>query len=401
MKGGSASFMVIPRNAQRTSHSSSLMYLPLRNKTKSCFTCQHSLLSPILHYHTSIATPKIGTKKVNTLFLKNSVLKPNFTFHLRKSVHQVASHSFNYNAELYNKSRPSYPPEALEFVMKKLKEIRFQQSQSQDQNENKAPCRVLDLAAGSGLFTKCMLPFIKRKENEEKDKSPSLLPLIDELYAVEPVKGMRNEFQASLPNYVPIVEGNSHKIPFPDNYFDMVTVAQAFHWFASRSSLMEINRVLKKTPDNISANGGLILIWNLESRKSLLTSKLRDIYERYDSDVPQYRKGEWENAFEAADQKEKQQNLFEPLERKEFVHYMLVSQEEIWDRIVSKSYITALKTNKQEEEFLKCENDVKKVIQEEQREFCHKRSSDEIGLDGIICYRQPIDCEVVFTKCLS
>ena len=421
---------------RKTFFSSSLvtslnLHLSRGNEQKRYLPFQaSSLLSDLYHcyYTTIVATTRRTEKTTNTrtsrtpsqppptttLLQNSSFDQRRYSLEPRKNIHYVASSSFNYNAELYNKVRPSYPPEALDFIMSKLREIRLQQKhQCEHENDTQTPCRVLDLASGSGLFTKCLLPFMKPNKNNEavalhqqpqglgsEEGGAPILSLIDELYAVEPAEGMRNEFKTSLPNYVPIMEGNSRKIPFPDNYFDMVTVAQAFHWFSNRESLMEIRRVLKKTPGNSSGNGGLILLWNLESRKSQLTSKLRDIYERYDSDVPQYRKGEWEKAFDTQRAKEKQQSLFDPLERKEFVHYMLVSQKEVWDRIVSKSYITILKTNNKKEEFLKCKTDIEKVIQEEQKEFCHKRASDEIGLDGVICYRQPIDCEVVFTKCV-
>ena len=119
---------------------------------------------------------------------------------------------------------------------------------------SKSPCRVLDLAAGSGIFTKCLLPYVKQQKQEieeganDNNSNKVIIPktegprqrevthplaIIDELYAVEPAEGMRQEFQVSLPKNVPIVEGTSTHIPFPDNYFDMVTVAQAFHWFAN------------------------------------------------------------------------------------------------------------------------------------------------------------------------
>ena len=44
-------------------------------------------------------------------------------------------------------------------------------------------------------------------------------------------------------------------IPFKDNIFDGVLVAQAFHWFANLSALADIARVLKKkwlSSNNIS-----------------------------------------------------------------------------------------------------------------------------------------------------
>jgi ubiquinone/menaquinone biosynthesis C-methylase UbiE len=55
----------------------------------------------------------------------------------------------------------------------------------------------------------------------------------------------------SLPDYhrlhvaVPIVEGTADKMPFESGTFDVVSIAQAFHWFANHASLAEVYRVLK------------------------------------------------------------------------------------------------------------------------------------------------------------
>ena len=48
-----------------------------------------------------------------------------------------------------------------------------------------------------------------------------------------------------LPANLPVLEGTSTDIPYPDGFFNVVTVAQAFHWFDNLDSLTEMRRVLK------------------------------------------------------------------------------------------------------------------------------------------------------------
>ena len=42
-----------------------------------------------------------------------------------------------------------------------------------------------------------------------------------------------------------VVDGTAEAIPLPDASVDVVTVAQAFHWFDADAALPEIARVLK------------------------------------------------------------------------------------------------------------------------------------------------------------
>ncbi len=44
---------------------------------------------------------------------------------------------------------------------------------------------------------------------------------------------------------IEIVDGTAAQIQLPDASVDVITVAQAFHWFASKDSLKEFHRVLK------------------------------------------------------------------------------------------------------------------------------------------------------------
>ena len=71
------------------------------------------------------------------------------------------------------------------------------------------------------------------------------------MIAVEPVEEMR----AALPESVRALDGTAEAIPLDDGSVDLVTVAQAFHWFDGPAALAEIHRVLRP-------GGRLALLWN-------------------------------------------------------------------------------------------------------------------------------------------
>jgi ubiquinone/menaquinone biosynthesis C-methylase UbiE len=127
--------------------------------------------------------------------------------------------SFNSVADVYERSRPQYAPDALAWIAERL------------------PFgRVLDLGAGTGKLTR------------------QLLPLATSVVAVEPGAEMRAVFERVLPD-VELLDGAAESIPLADQSVDAVTVAQAFHWFELEVALAEMHRVLRP-------GGGIALLWN-------------------------------------------------------------------------------------------------------------------------------------------
>jgi SAM-dependent methyltransferase len=100
--------------------------------------------------------------------------------------------------------------------------------------------RVLDLAAGTGKLTRL------------------LVPSGAEVVAVEPVASMRDQLTGSQPD-IEVHDGTAEAIPLDAAGFDVVTVAQAFHWFDPPKALAEIRRVLRP-------GGHLFLVWNMRDR---------------------------------------------------------------------------------------------------------------------------------------
>src|SRR6187399_1539553 len=112
-------------------------------------------------------------------------------------VHAVAASGFN-NPGDYEAARPSYPPEAVAFLVEQLHIV--------------PGARVCDLAAGTGKLTRL------------------LAPAGAQLFAAEPVEGMRATFHGLLPA-VPLVAATAEALPFAPASLDAITVAQAWHWF--------------------------------------------------------------------------------------------------------------------------------------------------------------------------
>ncbi|ORZ00960.1 S-adenosyl-L-methionine-dependent methyltransferase [Syncephalastrum racemosum] len=194
-------------------------------------------------------------------------------------------------------ARPSYPAEAIDFIQTLVPQ----------------GAKVLDLAAGTGIMTALLV-------NKGLD-----------VVAVEPVDEMRAKLSADLPA-ARALKGTSWEIPVPDGSQEAVIVAQAFHWFDDIKSLREIHRVLKP-------NGYLILIWNMESRSSPWVAKLRDVYELYDGNAPQYRKGKWKDVFEIPETAE----LYRvPIQHQWFKNETLATKDKVMKRVFSKSYMAIL-----------------------------------------------------------
>ncbi|ADG74106.1 Methyltransferase type 11 [Cellulomonas flavigena DSM 20109] len=126
--------------------------------------------------------------------------------------------SFTHGADEYAAVRPGYPGAAVDLLLP---------DGSQD---------VLDLAAGTGKLT------------------ASLVARGARVVAVEPADGMRAQLTAALPD-VEVHAGTAEAIPLPDASVDVVTVAQAWHWFDEPVASAEVARVLRP--------GGLVgIVWN-------------------------------------------------------------------------------------------------------------------------------------------
>lgn len=134
-----------------------------------------------------------------------------------------AATGFGQTAELYERGRPSYPPNAIAQLM-----VAFGVTRGGV---------VLDLAAGTGKLTRVLVAHVST------------------VIAVEPVVEMRCELAVQLPA-VTVLDGTAEAIPIREGSVDAVFVGEAFHWFRTTQAASEIARVLRP-------RGGLALLWNV------------------------------------------------------------------------------------------------------------------------------------------
>jgi SAM-dependent methyltransferase len=210
-------------------------------------------------------------------------------------VHRAAATGFARSVEAYERGRPDYPPEAIEYLRHEL---------------DLGPGRtVVDLAAGSGKLTR------------------QLATLGCEVIAVEPVDEMR----AAIGEGIRALEGTAEAIPLTDDSADAVTVAQAFHWFDGPKALAEIARVLRP-------GGALALVWNRRPvESSELHAAISEIIAPYRGDAPAHATGAWRDAF-AKD--ELTEWTYEFTQR--------LDAERLADRVGSTSFVAALDDDERE-----------------------------------------------------
>jgi SAM-dependent methyltransferase len=137
--------------------------------------------------------------------------------HAEKIRHERAA-SFGGVAGDYARSRPGYPDAA----------VRWLTEGSSD--------AALDVAAGTGKLTLQL-----------RDYSRSVT-------ALELSVPMLLELQA-LDQSIAAVSGRAEALPFQSDSFDLITVAQAFHWFDQRAAVAEFARVLRP-------GGRVAILWN-------------------------------------------------------------------------------------------------------------------------------------------
>lgn len=136
---------------------------------------------------------------------------------------QLRSLSFGQEAAAYERGRPSYPPEIIDWLLPT------------------GARNVLDLGAGTGKLT---VRLVERGLD---------------VIAVDPIPEMLEVLSGSLPD-TPALLGTAEDIPLPDDSVDSVLVAQAWHWVDPEQASKEVARVLRP-------GGRLGLVWNTRDER--------------------------------------------------------------------------------------------------------------------------------------
>jgi len=189
--------------------------------------------------------------------------------------------SFGPAAAVYERGRPPYPEEALNWLLPAGRP------------------RVLDLGAGTGKLTRQIA-------------ARGLT-----VTAVDPSEGMLGELRRVLPD-VPAHQGTAEAIPLPDGSVDAVVCAQAWHWADPVRAVPETARVL-------SPGGALGLIWNLRDETTDWVRRLGEILDSPEEDrstdlAPPYG----------------------PVEHRTFRWTHRLNLEQLLDLVASRSYVILL-----------------------------------------------------------
>lgn len=210
-------------------------------------------------------------------------------------VHAAAATGFERSAEAYERGRPDYPGAALEWLSQRL-DLRVGRT-------------VIDLAAGTGKLTRL------------------LVATRSSVIAVEPVHAMCAVLARVAPE-VAVVEGTAEAIPVCTGCADVVTVAQAFHWFDGHAALREIHRVLR-------TGGVLALVWNRRDLDDPLHQELSRIVDPYRGDTPSHHGQQWQAAL-------RETALFDPGPEVAFRNEQVLNVDGLIARVTSTSFIAAL-----------------------------------------------------------
>jgi len=198
--------------------------------------------------------------------------------------------SFGAVAEAYERARPGYPDDAVRWLA------------------GDEPCDVVDLGAGTGKLTR------------------SLVALGHRVTAVEPLEEMLDELRRAVPAAT-AVRGSAEAVPLPDRSADVVTCAQAFHWFDRAAALAEMARVLRP-------GGRVALVWNTRDDSQGWVAELTDTV----IGRSEFREGGTAAATESIGEG----GLFGPVERASFAHAQLLGRSDLVELVRSRSQCAVL-----------------------------------------------------------
>jgi SAM-dependent methyltransferase len=206
-------------------------------------------------------------------------------------VHDVAATGFGRVAGEYERARPGYPDEVLELLAT---------------TGALSPGRVVvDLGAGTGKLTR------------------QLAGSGATLIAVEPLEAMRE----ALVGTGLVVAGTGEALPLRNGSADLITVAQAFHWFEAAPALAEVARVLRP-------GGWLGLIWNERDESVPWVKAFGDVILRHAGGRPYTAGVDWDAVLAAAG--------YHDIRRLRLDHHLPATRAGVVERAASTSYVAAL-----------------------------------------------------------
>lgn len=153
--------------------------------------------------------------------------------------------AFTDRAGDYARFRPSYPAAAVDWVLHGLAAA--------------SELDIADIGAGTGISARLFA-----------DRGCCVA-------AIEPNQAMRTA--ATAHPRVTWADGTAERSGLPSASRDLVTIAQAFHWFEVEPAVREFRRLLRPA-------GRLAILWNRRSRQDAFTLGYRAALEAIDAEAP-------------------------------------------------------------------------------------------------------------------
>ena len=205
--------------------------------------------------------------------------------------------SFGRNVGDYDRGRPSYPAEAVDWILEQAAPAH------EADPAHPADSRVVDLGAGTGKFTATL---VAARSAGGRGRARCR-------YA--------RATHANLPT-VTALEGSGEHLPLDDASTALITVAQAWHWVDVDATSREVARVLEP-------GGALALVWNIRDADVDWVARLAQVMgaseaEKYDSVTPP---------------------VGAPLERQAYREFRWVNEmtrEQFFAMVTSRSYVITM-----------------------------------------------------------
>jgi SAM-dependent methyltransferase len=198
--------------------------------------------------------------------------------------------------ETYERGRPDYPAAAIAALI--------------DRTGLSPGCTAVDLAAGTGKLTRLLVPSGAA------------------VVALEPAPGMLEQLHRQVPGAL-IAAGRAERIPLRAATADVVTVAQALHWFDPIIAIEELHRILR--PD-----GWLAVVYNDRDDRIPWVAEMSRVLDGYEQLAPRPKSAVgWRKAFSDTER-------FAPFETLRFDHEHRLDAATFTDRIASMSFVILL-----------------------------------------------------------
>lgn len=151
---------------------------------------------------------------------------------------------FNDRVENYEKFRPRYAPQIVNFLESKI-----------DFNENMT---IADIGSGTGILAEM---FLKHG---------------NKVYGIEPNNEMRRVAERRLSTYEKFIsiDGLSNDTKLEEKSVDLITAGQSFHWFERESTKEEFRKIL-------APGGTVLLFWNMRDYESEFMKSYQEIIMKY------------------------------------------------------------------------------------------------------------------------